>query len=145
MRLGRAPTRAGVSQGCTGGSDKLPGCASVAGATQVYGGTHYRRSSTKRKGLRQQRRNPLPSKCNYKSNRYTVTLSHSAQLDATTKKRYSPLPSMLSSIFSELSSSEEIASIGFCKPQVGGSIPLASSKFVNSLRALRGVERASTS
>ena len=64
---------------------------------------------------------------NCNRNRYTVTTAHLAQLGATTKKRYSSLPPRISSILSGLSRSGRIGSVGFCKPQVGGSIPLASS------------------
>ena len=91
------------------------------------------------KRLCRQRRSPSPRRCNHKCNRYTVTPSHSVQLDAISKKRYSPLPSRLSSILSGLSRSGEVGSVGFCKPQVGGSIPLASSIFRLSIQGLVAV------
>jgi hypothetical protein len=62
--------------------------------------------------------------CTRKCNRFSSDPSHPAQQDVTTKKRYSPLPSTILSILSELSRPSEVGSVGFCKPQVGGSIPL---------------------
>jgi hypothetical protein len=82
----------------------------------------------KNQGLGQRKLNsPSPRWCNYKCNRCTNTAAHSAQQDATAMKRYSPLPSRLSSTLSGPSISAENGLFGFCKPQVGGSIPLASS------------------
>jgi hypothetical protein len=69
--------------------------------------------------------------CTRKCNRFSSDPSHPAQQDVTTKKRYSPLPSTILSILSELSRPSEVGSVGFCKPQVGGSIPLASSIQLN--------------
>jgi hypothetical protein len=46
-------------------------------------------------------------KCNRKCNLYTVTPSHSAQLDATTKKVYSSLLSRLSSLLPEVGLSSD--------------------------------------
>jgi hypothetical protein len=69
---------------------------------------------------------PLPQHCNRNCNRQTVIGCHSVRLDAKSVMRDSPLPSRLSSILSWLSRSGEIDLVGFCKPQVRGTIPLAS-------------------
>lgn len=102
MRLGGAPTKASVPR-VHGGSDKLTGCASVAGATQVYAGRNITgEAAQNEKSYASEELTPAPRKCNRKCNRYVVTVSHSVHLDATTKKGYSSLLSRLSSLLPEV-------------------------------------------